>query len=113
MRAYATHRPLTIGTWPTKYSGKVKNFDGYEYCAEIHHRAFGYVDFDEEVPLEVLDQYDLVVPRGPDPKIERIAEMLVGYIDDDEKFNATWNRANELGYDGDEIAKALNRRLGF
>lgn len=114
MRAYAIHRPFGIGTWPAQYGGFPVNFDTYRFVEEIGRHAFGYVDFQEDVPKEMLEKFDLVTENpaatAEQLMIDKVADLLVRYVDDDEHFSKVWNTAVRMGYDEEKLADAFNRK---
>ena len=114
MRAYAIHRPLGLGTWPSQHRDKLVemvNWDVLHWVPEIGRQAFGYLEFSEDIPKEDLDRYELVVPRKANEALERIVDILVRYASDGERFERTWKKAVSLGFDEREMAVAFDRRM--
>ena len=83
MRAYAIHRPLGPFTWPSEHSDKLVelvNFDERTYVEDVGRWCFGYIEFSEDVPMEDLARYELMVPRKKDGMFEKIVRMVADEI---------------------------------
>lgn len=83
MRAYGIHRPLGPFTWPSEHRDKVVeivNFDQRRYVDEVGRWAFGYIDFSEDVPMEGLARYELMVPREQDDMFDKVVRMVADEI---------------------------------
>ena len=110
MRAYAIHRPITIGTWPSQYAGEIVNFDHLSDVPEIGRRAFGFIDFAEDVPSDVLEAYELVVPKAEDKTMDMVVRQLWRHVEDEDRFQRIWDKAIErYGYNPERLAEAFDK----
>lgn len=115
MRAYALHRPISIGTWPERYAGITKvivNFDRYRFVEEIGRHAFGYIEFSEDVPREELDRFELMVPKADDEMLDRVVGLLVRYSDDGDRFQKVWDKAVSMGIPEESLLDGFDREYG-
>lgn len=79
MKAYAIHRPLGMGTYPTEYRDHITdlvNYDGIRWVDDIAHMAFGHIDYDCDVPRDVLERYELWVSPLEDWRLMAAAKTL-------------------------------------
>lgn len=117
MRSYAIHRPIGPFTWPSEHADKVAeivNWDERRYVEEVGRWAFGYIDWAEDVPMEDLRRYELMVTPTEDAQLERIGEILARYNDPEheERFMRAWDKAMELyGYSEDQILASYERHV--
>lgn len=83
MRVWSTHRPVSIGTYPREYGvKKIVNFNGRMMVPEINAYAWGYIDYEQDLPKEEQDHYDLRPEIKPtDPRLESAAKALVKAIE--------------------------------
>ena len=115
MRSYALHRPIGPFTWPSEHKDKVLelvNFDHLQYVPEIGRNAFGYIDWAEDVPMEDLRRYELMVPPTEDAQLEIIGRALANFEGRDawDAFDKAWDQAKVgFGYSDDEIEAAWLR----
>lgn len=116
MRAYSLHRPIGMGTYPKPESGsyEIVNWP-YQYTPEVKRYTFGYVDYENDMPVEELERYemlteDMVRPNiPPESIVKAVAQMLV-----DERFedaNHMFDVVEEKGYDGEAFANAVDEIL--
>ena len=70
MRVYLINRPFSIGTYPKEYAfSDVVDFESRRPCEELGGRmAWGYIDFVNDVPEEVLDRYELIAVESSSQK---------------------------------------------
>lgn len=61
MRAYSTHRPVDIGTYPKNnlLVKEIVNFDNRTHCPEIDRKAWGYIEYDGYLGRKTLADYEL------------------------------------------------------
>lgn len=77
MRVWSTHRPISIGTYPKEYGVKdIHNFSRREWVEEIRNYAWGYIDYERDLPKDEQDHYDLRPERKENPKLEQAARAL-------------------------------------
>ena len=114
-RAYAIHRPIGMGTYPTEYRDKITeivNFDHMQWVDCINRYAFGYIDYEIDVPKDVLDRYELLTDPGEDKVLDGAAKVMAECVknEDWDRFNDVWTKLDEeYGYSDDEISRALAR----
>lgn len=108
MRAYGYNRPLGMGTYPKGYGFvELVNFDhGKQWVEEVGRSCFGYVDFTDDVPEDMLAAYELVSaemyeasrPKTPPENVMRKMARLyeAGDFDGLEKM---YDIAERKGYD--------------
>ena len=58
MRYYSTQRPITPGAYPKENVISIKNFHDKKYVSEIGGDAWGYVEYDCELPEEKVRAYE-------------------------------------------------------
>lgn len=63
MRYYSTQRPLEPGCCPRAGVQEVHNFKEKFFCEEIGCEAWGYIDYNRELTLEEVEDYELT-PEG-------------------------------------------------
>jgi len=77
MRVWSTHRPISIGTYPKEYVVvDIRNFNRREWVEEIRNYAWGYIDYEQDLPKSEQDHYDLRPERKENPKLEQAARAL-------------------------------------
>jgi len=82
MRVWSTHRPISIGTYPREYDvEEIHNFNRREWVEEIHGYAYGYIDYEYDLPKAEQDHYDLRPERKENPKLEQAAKALARALD--------------------------------
>lgn len=76
-RYWSTHRPVSIGTYPREYGViEIVNFHGRKHVDEINALAFGYIDYERELPKEEQDHYDLRPEIIVDERLEAAAKAF-------------------------------------
>ncbi|MCR4955152.1 MAG: hypothetical protein K6A30_00515 [Lachnospiraceae bacterium] len=63
MRIYSIKRPINTGTYPrsNRYQVlEIRNFEKKDYVPEIDSEAWGYIDYESDVPENILKNYELV-----------------------------------------------------
>lgn len=115
MRAYSVSRPVDIGTYPKGYEvADIVNFDTRRRVAEIGRDAWGYVDFFDRVPQEVLERFELVspdyLPELPEDVL-RAARAIAGLLlrDEHERVKKATQKALEAGFDPEQLADAVRK----
>lgn len=64
MKYYCTQRPVSPGSYPCKDSViEIHNFDNRTFCEEIGTEAWGYIEYNCELPEKEVAEYELV-PEG-------------------------------------------------
>lgn len=101
-RYWSTHRPISIGCYPKGYEViNIVNFDRRTEVPEIGNRlAFGYIDFERDLPAEEQRHYDLMPAAKPkDPRLDGAARTLARALDrgDEEAFDRILAKALMLG----------------
>lgn len=112
MRAYAIHRPIGPFTWPSEHRDKVVdivNYDTLTFVPEIGRNAFGYIDFNDDVPMEDLDRYELVTDPKQDERLVMVGRTLHKFMAAEQwdRFEAAWDKANGWGYSDTDIDRAM------
>lgn len=115
MRAYSVRRPVDIGTYPMGYEvADIVNFDTRRRVAEIGREAWGYVDFFERVPQEVLERFELVspdyLPELPEDVL-RVGRAIAGLLlkGEHERVKKATQKALEAGFDPEQLADAVRK----
>lgn len=115
MRAYSVRRPVDIGTYPKGYEvADIVNFDMRRRVAEIGCEAWGYIDFFDRVPQEVLERFELVspdyLPELPEDVL-RAARAIAGLLlrDEHERVKKATQKALEMGLDPEQLADAVRK----
>lgn len=81
MRVWSLLRPISIGTYPKEYGVKdIVNFHHKEFVPEINRQAFGYIDYEQDLPKEVQEHYDLMPVPEIAPELERYAKAYAGFF---------------------------------
>jgi len=114
MRAYAIHRPLGMGTYPSEYRDQITELHNYEFMQwvdEINHNAFGYIEFEDgSIPKEALDRYDLWTDPRKDEKLVAAGKALArsAKSEDWDRFEHVWDKAKEkYGYSDSQLERAM------
>lgn len=77
MRVWSTHRPINIGTYPKEYGViEIHNFNRREWVEDIHNYAWGYIDFEQDLPKSEQDHYDLRPERHANKNLEQAARAM-------------------------------------
>lgn len=77
MRVWSTLRPISIGTYPKEYGViDIVNFDQRQMVPEINHMAFGYIDYEQDLPEDEQRHYDLWPKVKTDPKLDKVAKLF-------------------------------------
>ena len=108
MRAYGYNRPLGMGCYPKGYQFfEIVNFEhGKQWVEEVGKSCFGYIDFTEDVPEDMLMAYELVTaemheaskPKTPPENVMR--RMAEAYrAGDFDKLEKMYDIAERNGYD--------------
>ena len=104
-----------MGTYPTEYRDKIAeivNFDHLQWVECINHNAFGYIDYETDVPKAVLGRYELWTDPNEDKLLEKVVKIMVRCIldEDFERFEACWDKLTvRYGYTDREIDLALSK----
>lgn len=116
MRAYGYNRPLGMGCYPKGYSfTEMVNFYGKQWVEEVGKHCFGYIDFTEDVPEDMLKAYELVTPEmfeASRPKVpaesvlRKMAEVYKA--GDFDKLDKMFDIAERKGYDLEATDAALS-----
>lgn len=110
MRVWSTHRPISIGTYPREYGVKdIHNFNRREWVEEIRNYAYGYIDYEHDMPRSEQDHYDLRPQRKENPKLEQAAKALARALEKGDMGRVTkiLERAYDKGLieDDDELVR--------
>ena len=77
MRAYSLYRPVSIGTYPSDYTVKaITNYDRRMYVEAIGRNAWGHVDYADDVPVDVLERYEMVTERPADDRLLSVSRAI-------------------------------------
>ena len=117
MRAYAIYRPIGPYAWPSEHRDKVAeivNYDTLTYVPEIGRNAFGHIDFEEDIPKEDLDRYELVTDPKKDERLVMVGRTLRKFMDagQTDRFYEAWDKANGWGYTDQQIDEAMGWAVG-
>lgn len=115
MRAYGYNRPLGMGTYPKGNEvADIVNFPAKQWVEEVGRDCFGYVEYDENVPTEELERYELVTPEmfeAGKPKVPPMNVMLkmaeVYRVGNFERLEKMYDIAERKGYDLEATDAAL------
>ena len=89
MRVWSTLRPISIGTYPKEYGViNIVNFDQRQMVPEINHMAFGYIDYEQDLPENEQRHYDLWPEVKTDPKLDKVAKLFAKRIKQHELYAA-------------------------
>lgn len=102
VRVWSTHRPISIGTYPKGYGAvNIVNFDRRVEVPEIGGRlAYGYIDFECDLPEDEQRHYDLIpAVRPKDPRLDGAARAIAKALNagDEEKAEKLADKAIRLG----------------
>lgn len=104
-RYYSVHRPVGPGTFPKPAGNKVTNlwnFDRPIFCEQIGREAWGYVDYEKPVPVDMLRSYEMMMgKREYTVKVTSITTVTVEAENEDEATEKACGEAWK--YDADEI----------
>ena len=111
MRVWSTLRPISIGTYPKEYGViEIVNFDHRRMVPEINRQAFGYIDYERDLPKEVQSHYDLWPEVTVDPRLEPVAKLFARALQEGDMSRITKivDKAYEKGLieDEEELVKA-------
>lgn len=121
MRAYGYNRPLGMGCYPKGFGfSEIVNFrHGKQWINEVGKSCFGYIDFAEDVPEDLLRAYELVTPEmfeASKPKVPPaniMRKMAEAYRDgDSERLEKMYGYAERKGYDLEATDAALGELIG-
>lgn len=117
MRVWSTHRPVSIGTYPREYGVKdVHNFNRREWVPEIGNYAWGYIDYEKDIPKEEQDHYDLRPEIKVNPKLEQAAKAMAQALlkSDMSKISKILEKAYEMCLieDDEELVRAAQKYMG-
>lgn len=114
MRVYAIHRPIGPFTWPSQYRDKVVELVNFDCMTPIDElggrRAFGYIDFSEDIPQEELYRYELVVPQKDDPMFGRVVGIIARHMQREQYDRVEHDldlAKDKYGYDADRLMDAV------
>ena len=117
MRAYSLNRPVGMGTYPKPAEGgwEIVNFHGRRWVEEIQHYAWGYVDYQRDMPEGELDRYEMLtvdmLPKEPPRNIVR--GMAKAFLDGrDEQVEKMFDLLESEGYDDELVGLAFDRAVG-
>ena len=102
-----------MGTYPKEYGVKdIVNFRCKQFVPEINRQAFGYIDFERDLPNEVQQHYDLMPVPEIDPKLEKYAKAYARFANkgDRQRMYKVIEKAYEAGVieEEEELAKAAS-----
>ena len=118
MRAYGYNSPLSMGTYPKGYGfTEIINFHhGKRWVEEVGKSCFGYIDFTEKVPDDVLSSYELITaemheaskPKVPPTHI--MSKMCYLYkAGNFDKLEKMYEVAERKGYDMEATDDLLSK----
>ena len=117
MRVWSTHRPISIGTYPKRYGAvNIVNFDHRVEVPEIGGRlAYGYIDFERDLPEEEQRHYDLIpAVRPKDPRFDGAVRAIARALGagDEEKAEKLADKAIHLGV-AESYEELLNQAIRY
>ena len=117
MRVWSTLRPIFIGTYPKEYGVReIVNFGGRKMVPEIGRLAYGYIDYEQDLPRKEQEHYDLWPEVREDPKLEAAAKALARALEksDMSRISKILEKAYETNLieDDDELARAAQKYMG-
>lgn len=116
MRVWSTHRPVSIGTYPREYGVEhIHNFNHREWVEQIHNYAWGYIDYEMDLPKAEQDHYDLRPEITVDPKMEIAAREMAKALkkSDMRLIQRVIEKAYEMDLieDEEELVRAAQRYM--
>jgi hypothetical protein len=105
MRVWSTHRPVSIGTYPREYGVKeIHNFNRREWVEEIHNYAFGYIDYEQDLPKEEQEHFDLRPAKVVNKELEQAARAMAQALlkSDMSKISKILEKAYDMGLIDDD-----------
>ena len=118
MRVYSVNRPFDLFTYPKQYSYSNRvDFKRRQYVDEIGREAWGYIDFDDDIPKDELERYELVAVdqdrEEREAELRRYAKHVAmrleqGWTSQAERL---FDRAEELGFDAEKLDIAVGEAL--
>lgn len=105
MRVWSTLRPISIGTYPREYGVvNICNYDKREWVPEIHNYAWGYIDYEQDLPKREQDHYDLRPERHANEKLEKAARAMARALEkgDMRRIQKVLEKSYEMGLIDDE-----------
>ena len=115
MRAYSLNRPVGMGTYPKPENGdwEITNFGEYRFVEEIGKRAWGYVDYENDMPTCELERFEMVTAEmcaKPELPPENVMRMMFDLYKAEqwERFMKHVDKVERKGYD----MEAVDDRLG-
>ena len=79
MKYYSTQRPVSIGTFPESQKViEIHNFDRREYVTNIHHEAWGWIEYENPLTEKEAKDYELVLEYS---ETDRLRTMLMNAVD--------------------------------
>ena len=116
MRVWSTLRPISIGTYPKEYGVlDIVNFGGRKMVPEIGRLAFGYIDYERDLPKSEQQHYDLWPEVKEDPMLEAAAKAFARSLNsgDMRKISKVIEKAYamELIEDEEELARAAQKYM--
>lgn len=113
MRVWSLLRPISMGTYPKEYGVKdIVNFHHKEFVPEINRQAFGYIDYEQDLPKEEQEHYDLMPVPEIDPKLEKYAKAYARFANqgNQQRMWKVIEKAFEAGVieEEDELIKAAS-----
>lgn len=70
-RYYSILRPIVPGSFPEPDGNsilEIENFDKRVYIMDVQREAWGYIEYEKELPVEVAAEYELVCGDGKEDK---------------------------------------------
>ena len=116
MRVWSTHRPVSIGTYPREYGVKeIHNFNHREWVEEIHNYAWGYIDYEQDLPMSEQDHYDLRPAKVVNKELEQAAKAMAQALlkSDMSKISKILEKAYDMGLieDDEELVRAAQKYM--
>lgn len=116
MRAYSIYRPVCIGTYPMGYEVEaITNYDRPTYVEAIGRNAWGYVDYADDVPADVLERYELVTERPADERLLSVSRAICRALmrgDEDRAADIAEKARERYGLRAYDITREVDKMMG-
>lgn len=113
MKYYSTQRPVVPGGYPKPQDNPIKmiyNFDSREHCPEIGRRAWGYIEYERSLPVELAEEYELIPENCPPSQVGTLNREDYYKLLHERHAKTNWNDLEQVkAYN--EYARQLRKQL--
>ncbi len=113
-RYYSTHRPITVGGYPkSEKVVEIHNFDNRTYCEEISREAWGWIEYERELPTADAENYELIFAKPEhetyvalrERQQKEVNDFPLGFAFSDSQFEEMMKEWGLKPTDTDKIAR--------